>query len=245
MLEEKRILVTGAASGIGAAAARLFAGYGARLILADLAEIVAPPRGARTIRCDVAEPAAIARLASEIEDAFEALDGAFNNAGIEGAGGRMLPIGEYPAEEMERVIDVNVKGLWRLVRAELPLLHKGERSAIVNTGSVMGTKGAPGLAAYVASKHAIAGITKALALEEAARGLRVNAVMPGPIATPMLTERGFKANPDFRAHAQASTPLGRIGDPEEVAEAAAWLLSDRASYVTGHLLAVDGGMGAA
>ncbi len=242
MLEGRRILVTGAASGIGAAAARVFAGYGARLVLADLADIGGPPEGARAIRCDVADPAAIAMLLDEIEDMMGVLDGAFNNAGIEGAGGRMLPIGDYPAEEMDRVIDGNVKGLWHLIRAELPLLRGGNGPAIVNTGSVMGAKGAPGMSAYVASKHAIAGLTRTVALEEAVNGLRVNAVMPGPIATPMLTERGFKVNPGFRAQAEASTPLGRLGRPEEVAEAAAWLLSERSSYVTGHLLAVDGGM---
>lgn len=244
MLEGRNIIVTGAASGIGLAAARLFAEYGATLMLVDREEavrdIAASLPGAHSATADIADAAAVAEVIAR----FPAVDGAFNNAGIEGAGGAMVPIIDYPDEEFDRIMAVNVRGLWNCLKAELPALQAHGGGAIVNTSSVMGWLGAGGMAAYSASKHAVAGLTRSVALEAAGLGVRVNAVLPGAVATPMLTERGFPANPGFAAAAAAGHPLGRIAEPMEVAEAAAWLLSDKASFVTGQLLAVDGGFSA-
>ena len=244
MLEGRKIIVSGAASGIGLAAARLFADYGATLMLVDVDEavrdIAASLPGAHSCAADITDPAAL----SEAVARFPGVDGAFNNAGIEGAGGAMLPITDYPDEEFDRVISVNLRGLWNCLKAQMPALQANGGGAIVNTSSVMGWLGTAGMAAYSASKHGVIGLTRSAALEGAANNIRVNAVLPGAVATPMLTERGFVANPGFAAAAPSAHPLGRIATPEEVAEAAAWLLSDKASFVTGHTLAVDGGLSA-
>jgi NAD(P)-dependent dehydrogenase (short-subunit alcohol dehydrogenase family) len=242
MLKKRHIMITGAASGIGKAAATLFAGYGATLMLVDRDEHVRKVAdgltNAHSAIADVTDSAAIA----EIVASFPCLDGAFNNAGIEGLNGRMLPLPDYPDDEFEKVMAVNVRGLWVCLKAQLPALQANGGGAIVNTASVMGWLGAAGMAAYVASKHAVIGLTRATALDGAPHGVRVNAVLPGAVDTPMLTERGFKENPGFAEFAPSVHPLGRIAQPAEVAEAAAWLLSDKASFVTGHSLAVDGGM---
>lgn len=242
MLEGRHIIITGAASGIGRAAASVFADYGATLMLVDrddtvrgVADSIA---GAHSAVADITDSAAVADIIAY----FPKVDGAFNNAGIEGLGGAMLPITDYPDAEFERVLAVNVRGLWTCLKAELPALEANGGGAIVNTASVMGWLGAPGMAAYVASKHAVVGLTRAAALEAAPHAVRVNAVLPGAVATPMLTERGFKANPGLADFTASVHPLGRIARPEEVAEAAAWLLSTKSSFVTGHMLAVDGGM---
>jgi NAD(P)-dependent dehydrogenase (short-subunit alcohol dehydrogenase family) len=244
MLTGRHIMITGAASGIGRAAASLFADYGATVMLVDRDEAVrgvaAGIAGAHSAITDITDSAAIA----EIVASFPELDGAFNNAGIEGLGGRMVPITDYPDSEFDQVMTVNVRGLWLCLKSQMPALQANGGGAIVNTASVMGWLGAPGMAAYVASKHAVIGLTRTAALDGAPHGIRVNAVLPGAVATPMLTERGFIANPGFEDFAKSAHPLGRIAQPAEIAEAAAWLLSAKASFVTGHTLAVDGGMSA-
>lgn len=244
MLEGRNIIITGAASGIGLAAARLFAEYGAHLMLVDRDETVRAVAesipGTHSAIADVADPTTMA----EVIASFPAVDGAFNNAGIEGYGGNMVPMIDYPDAEFEKVMAVNVGGLWHAMKAQLPALQANGGGAIVNTSSVMGWLGASGMAAYSTSKHAVIGLTRSAALEAAPFGIRVNALLPGAVETPMLTERGFRANPAFAAGAASAHPMGRIATAAEVAEAAAWLLSDRSSFVTGHTLAVDGGLSA-
>ena len=230
MLENRHIVITGAASGIGRAAASLFASYGATLLLIDrdraVLDVADEIAGARGIVADICNGADMSRAMQS----FEHIDGAFNNAGIEGLDGAMCPITDYPDDEFAKVMTVNVNGLWTCLKAQLPLLQAAGGGAIVNTASVMGWLAAPGMGAYVASKHAVIGLTRTAALEAAPSGVRVNAVLPGAVATPMLTERGFKANPGFADFANSAHPLGRIAQASEVAEAAAWLLSDESQF---------------
>ncbi len=242
MLAGRHIMITGAASGIGRAAAHLFTGYGATVMLVDrdegVRDVADAIPGAHSAIADITDGAAIAQIVASVPR----LDGAFNNAGIEGMGGAMVPLADYPDEEFDRVFAVNVRGLWTCLKAQLPALQANGGGAVVNTASVMGWLAAPGLAAYAASKHAVVGLTRAGALEAALHGVRVNAVLPGAVETPMLVERGFTANPGYREFVSKVHPLGRIARADEIAEAAAWLLSSKSSFVTGHCLAVDGGM---
>ncbi|MGL6044679.1 MAG: SDR family oxidoreductase, partial [Sandaracinobacteroides sp.] len=171
---------------------------------------------------------------------FGRVDGAFNNAGIAQMAGRMAPLAEIPLAAYDAVMAVNLRGLLLCLQAQLSRLQRG--SAIVNTASVMGVVAAPGLGAYVASKHGVMGLTRTAALDYAAAGIRVNAILPGAVRTPMLTERAFIENPGYEAMASSIHPIGRMAEPAEIAEAAAWLLSDLASFVTGAGLPVDGGL---
>jgi len=245
MLEGKFVMITGAASGIGAAAARVFAGYGALVACLDRdqsgAERVAQALpGAIAIGCDVSDPAAVCAAVMKVVRHFGRIDGAFNNAGIEQMAGRMAPIANIPLADYDAVMAVNLRGIMICLQAELAQMQRG--AAIVNTARVMAVVGAPGFGAYAASKHGVMGLTRAAALDYAAAGIRVNAVLPGAVRTPMLTERAFVQNPGYEAMAQSVHPIGRMAEPEEIAEAAAWLLSDLASFVTGIALPVDGGL---
>lgn len=245
MLAGKVILITGAASGIGAAAAHVFAGYGAKLLLTDrdgagVAAVAGDIDGAVGLGADITSETDMAAAVAAAAAHFGSFDGAFNNAGVEQAGAAMIPAGDYPLADFDRVVAVNLRGLLVSLRAEIPAMRRG--GAIVNTASVMAVRAAPGMGAYAASKHGVLGLTRAAALDHAAAGIRINALLPGAVRTPMLTERAFPANPGYEQHATAAHPLGRLAEPQEIAEAAAWLLSDRASFVTGAALAVDGGM---
>lgn len=249
LLQGKSILVTGAASGIGAAAARLFAAEGARLTLIDRdaagVEAVAAETGALAYSADIADPQSMTGAVAAAVARWGGLSAAFNNAGVEQRGAMMVPIADYPLDDFDRVLGINLRGLMASMQAELPALIAGGGGAIVNTASILGHLGAPGMAAYSASKHGVIALTKVAALDHARAGVRVNALLPGAVATPMLTDRAFPNNPGYEAFAKASCPMGRLATPSEIAEAAAWLLSDRASFVTGASLVVDGGFSVA
>ena len=242
----KAVLITGGASGIGRAAAEVFAREGARVVIADLAEdggrttvekLRAGGAEAHFVRADVTRAAEVGALVARTIELFGRLDCAFNNAGIEGA---VSPIVDYPEDTFRRVLEVNVLGVYHCLKAELPHMLAQGRGAIVNTASVAGLVGAGGLSAYIASKHAVLGLTKTAALENAKLGVRVNAVCPGVIQTPML-DRLATGAAGFVEGVTAVTPMARLGTPEEIAEAVVWLCSDAASFITGHALTVDGG----
>ena len=179
-----------------------------------------------------------AALLSKTVQTYGRLDCAFNNAGIAGAIG--VSTHEYPEQDWDRVISVNLKGVWLCMKSEIEQMLEQGGGSIVNTASIYGSVGAQGLSAYVASKHAVVGLTRAAALEYAQQNIRINAVNPGAIRTPMLDSFNA-AIPDFEATITAQHPVGRSGRPEEVAEAVVWLCSDAASFVIGHTLATDGG----
>jgi NAD(P)-dependent dehydrogenase (short-subunit alcohol dehydrogenase family) len=245
-LDGKAALVTGAASGIGRATALAFARAGARVVVADVAtaageETASAARAlgatAHFVRCDVRRSADVDTLVQETVARLGRLDCAVNNAGIEGM---LASIGDCPEADAAQVIDVNLMGVWRCLHAELPRMVAQGGGAIVNTASVAGLVGAGGLAPYVASKHGVVGLTKAAALEYAKSGIRVNAVCPGLIQTPMV-DRLAAASPGVIDAFLAVKPMGRLGAPEEVAAAVVWLCSDAASFTTGHTLTIDGG----
>ena len=170
---------------------------------------------------------------------FGSLDCAFNNAGISGGRDRLLTA-DYREEDWDRVISINLKGVWLCMKAEIPQMVKQGCGAIVNTASIAGLTGLSGTVAYVAAKHGVAGITKAAALEYAKSGIRVNAVCPGYIQTPMV-QSIFVENEGYEERVASRHPIGRLGESSEIAEAVLWLSSDAASFVTGHSMPVDGG----
>jgi NAD(P)-dependent dehydrogenase (short-subunit alcohol dehydrogenase family) len=247
ILDGKVALITGAGSGIGQATSRIFAREGAKLVLADVVEEggnqtlkMVQDLGANAIfvKCDVSKGSDIDAMVAKAVATYGRLDCAFNNAGIEGEGGNTH---ECTEENWARVISINLTGVWLCMKAEIAqMLKQGGGGAVVNTSSGAGLAGIRGMPAYVAAKHGVAGLTRAAALEYGRQGIRVNAVCPGPIRTPMMA-RGLKRRPDLEERYARSEPLKRLGEPEEIGEAVAWLCSDRASYVTGLPMPVDGG----
>ena len=240
-------LVTGASSGIGKATAIAFARAGYATVLADvdvaeghaaLAEVEAIGPPAIFVRCDVSDPADVINLVEKTVERFGRLDAAFNNAGIEG---QPASTTDCSHENWERVLAVNLTGVWLCMRCEIRQMLKQETGGvIVNCASVAGLTGIRGLPAYVASKHGVVGLTRTAALELASQNIRVNAVCPGAIETPML-ERFMGSSEEARQTVVASEPIGRLGRPEEIASAVLWLCSDGASFTTGQAIAVDGG----
>jgi NAD(P)-dependent dehydrogenase (short-subunit alcohol dehydrogenase family) len=248
MLDGKSTLITGGGGGIGRATALAFAREGARVAVADLAaeaarETVALVNAAGgqaiSLSGDVSRDADVRTMIAAVVDTYGRLDCAFNNAGI--AGWQVDAVGkktaEWSEEAFDRMIAVNLKGVWLCMRHELPQMQAQGGGVIVNTASIAGLAGLPTSSAYVAAKHGVVGLTKTAAIEYAEVNIRVNAVCPGYIRTPM-TEPGMR----LRGEAiLAQTPFKRLGNPEEIAEMVLWLCSERASYVSGAAYNVDGG----
>jgi NAD(P)-dependent dehydrogenase (short-subunit alcohol dehydrogenase family) len=243
----KVAFVTGAASGIGRAAALAFASEGASVVGADLSEqgnqetarmIEAQGGRALAVRCDVTRAEDVKAALARTVAAFGRLDFAFNNAGIEPK--NPAPTAEYEEEEWNRIIDINLRGVFLCMKHEIPLILEQGGGAIVNTSSGAGVIGIKGSPAYTASKHGVIGLTRAAALDYAAQNIRVNAICPGYIATPMM-DRFTGGTPEGRAKVIAEEPIGRMGTPEEIAGAVIWLCSDTAGFVVGHALVIDGG----
>jgi NAD(P)-dependent dehydrogenase (short-subunit alcohol dehydrogenase family) len=245
-LQNKVILVTGGGSGIGRATSLLLAKQGAKVMIADYA----PESAERTVKAikesggDASCMAADISIATQVETlikqtvaTYGRLDGAFNNAGIEG---KMSDTVDYPEDVFDRIMAINLKGVWLCMKYEIPQMLKTGGGAIVNTASGAGLVGVPMLSAYNASKHGVVGLTKTAALEFAQKNIRVNCVCPGLINTPMVArmiDSGGMNEQEFLA----AEPVRRMGRPEEIGEGVVWLLSDAASFVTGHSMSIDGG----
>lgn len=247
-LAGKVALVTGGASGIGQATALAFARAGARVAVSDInaaggeETVRAIERGkgvATFVKADVTKESEVVTLIDRVVAAYGQLDCAHNNAGL--LGKPLVQMADYEEETWDRVIAVNLKGVWLCMKHELRQMARQGGGAIVNTASVAGLIGGRFGAAYYASKHGVMGLTKAAAIEYAQQGIRVNAVCPGFIPTPM-TEPVLRMSADAEARQRERNPMGRLGTPEEVAEAVVWLCSDTASFVTGHGLVMDGGL---
>jgi len=240
----KVALVTGGSFGIGRATAIAFAAKGAKVVIADCVEdadtlnLIKEAGGeAIFVKCDVADVNNVKAMLSKTIAQYGRLDYAFNNAGVEGLS---APVHECTDANWDKTIGINLKGVWLCMKEEIPYMLKQGKGAIVNNASIAGLVGFPNIPAYVASKHGVLGLTKNAALEYAKSGIRVNAVCPGVIKTPMI-DRFTGKNKEVEKQFESAEPIGRMGEPEEVAEAVTWLCSDAASFVTGHSMAVDGG----
>jgi len=247
-LDGKVALVTGAGSGIGRASALAFAHAGARVVAADVDEAGGAATAAQLtdaggdgvfVPADVAVAGDVAGLIAAAVARYGRVDYAHNNAGIEGSVAPGTAFHEYPEDDWDRVLGVNLKGVWLCMKAEITQMLAQGSGAIVNTASIAGLVGGFS-AAYTAAKHGVVGLTKDAALAYAQQAIRVNAVCPGFIRTPMV-ERVLAARPEVEARWLAAEPVGRFGTPEEVAAAVVWLCSDAAAFVTGVALPVDGG----
>jgi NAD(P)-dependent dehydrogenase (short-subunit alcohol dehydrogenase family) len=239
-------LVTGASSGMGLTTAQAFAGSGAAVVLADInADALQSATDTMTaaghhvlgVRCDVADESSVAAAVAAAVKEFGRLDMAFNNAGIQAP---PTDAADEPAELFDRVNAINLRGVWASMKHELTQMRTQGSGAIVNCSSLGGLVGLPGRAAYHASKHGVIGLTRSAALEYAPRGIRINAICPGTIATPMVTDMIDKGELDT-AEAIANQPINRLGRPEEIAAAVLWLCSPGASFIIGVALPVDGG----
>ena len=239
-------IVTGASSGIGRAAAMRFAAEGASVVAADVdtaggedtVDTIHEDGGEATfVETDVSDRGDVEAMVATAVERYGGLDFAFNNAGIEGHNDSLV---DQSDDDWERVVDINLKGVFLGLQAEIPAMIEDGGGAIVNTSSIAGVVGFQGVSPYVASKHGVIGLTKTAALEYGRDGVRVNAISPGVIETPMV-ERASTANPEMIEGVSEATPMGRIGEPEEIGDAAVWLCSADASFVTGETLVIDGG----
>ncbi len=242
-MQGKVALVTGAATGIGLACAEAFARAGVTVVMADIneptdqaARLVQAGYAAVPYRCDVSDTKAVEEMIGWIVATYGRLDAAHNNAGIQTP---QRPMAEITDEEFDRTVAVDLKGVWNCMRYEIRQMLRQGGGAIVNTSSQGGVTGFPGQAAYIACKHAVIGLTRTAAIDYAAQGIRINAVCPGVIRTPMAEEL-LRRNPDLEQELVRDIPAGRMGRPDEIAHAVLWLCSDDASFVDGHALLVDG-----
>lgn len=243
----KVALVTGAASGMGLATAKAFAEAGSAVVLADFREdrvkaeaqnLVAAGHKAIAVRCDVSDDTQVEQMVARTVAEFGRLDAAFNNAGVMA---RIAPTADSTREEWDRVIGINLRGVWSCMKYELRQMERQGSGAIVNNASVGALTGNPGIGSYIASKHGVVGLTRTAALEYIKQGIRVNAVNPGLIDTQVARD---VVSGDEQAYNEIAkhVPIARAGRPEEIASAVLWLCSPGASYVVGHALTVDGGM---
>jgi NAD(P)-dependent dehydrogenase (short-subunit alcohol dehydrogenase family) len=244
--ENKVALVTGAGSGIGLATAKAFAQAGASVALAGhheesvraaAADLIAAGHKALAIRCDVADERQVAAMVEQTVSTFGRLDAAFNNAGVQSPA---VETADASGEEFDRVNAINLRGVWSCMKYELRQMRERGSGAIVNCSSIGGLVGIAGRGVYHASKHGVLGLTKSAALEYAARGIRINAVCPGIIDTPMVAGM-VTTQAEAMKELMNEVPIGRLGRPEELAAAVLWLCSPNASFVIGHALVVDGG----
>jgi NAD(P)-dependent dehydrogenase (short-subunit alcohol dehydrogenase family) len=244
--QDKVGIVTGAASGIGRATALAFAKMGSKVCVADLDE----GGGEKTVsfiqelggdsfflRTDVSRPADVKRMVEESVKRFGGLNYAFNNAGIEG---QPAKVNEVTEDAWDRMMSINLKSVWLCMKEQIPEMLKQGEGAIVNCSSVAGLIGIQSMSPYVATKHAVVGLTKTAAIEYAQTGIRINAVCPGVIQTPMI-DRFTGGSSEALAGLEASSAMGRVGRPEEIADAVLWLCSSKSSFVVGQALPVDGG----
>lgn len=242
--QNKTAIVTGSSFGIGRATAIQFAKHGANVICADWVEdhetvnlIKQQGGSALFVKCDVSNEADVKNMVEKTIAAFGRIDFAFNNAGIEGLSAKTH---ECTNENWEKIIGVNLKGVWYCMKYEITHMLKQGKGAIVNNASIAGLVGFQNIPAYVASKHGVIGLTKNAALEYAREGIRVNVVCPGVIRTPMI-DRFTGKKKEVEQQFENMEPIGRMGEPDEVASAVIYLCSDEASFITGHSMVVDGG----
>ena len=244
--ENKVALVTGAGAGMGLAAANAFAEAGASVALADVNEVavraaaeqlVAAGHKAIPLRCDVANDDQVKAMVEQAVSTFGRLDAAFNNAGVQSPA---VEIADSTREEFDRVTAINLRSVWSCMKFELLQMRKQGSGAIVNNSSIGGLIGLPGRSIYHASKHGVIGLTRSAALEYAAKGIRINAICPGTIDTPMVQEMIAK-DPQAMKEILREQPIGRLGRAEEIASAVLWLCGPGSTFVIGHALAVDGG----
>jgi len=242
IFENKVVIITGGASGIGRSSAIAFTRQGAKVVIADMQdgagtlELIKKEGGEGIfIKCDVSQDKEVKEMVDTTIKTYGRLDFGVNNAGTEGVQTSLQDLSE---KDWDRTININLKGVWLCMKYEIPHILQQGKGAIVNTSSIAGVIGFANMAAYVSSKHGVAGLTKVAALELAKTGIRVNAICPGVIRTPMV-ERAL--SPEIETVYTSAIPVGRMGIPEEIAESIVYLCSDAASYVTGHIMIADGG----